>query len=625
MSSYQRMTKTQLIDQLQTLQAQLKNPANDLDRSQKLDQELSVYQIELEMQNQELRETQQKLEEVRDHYADLYDFAPVGYVTFNEQGIVEEINLTGASWLGRPRNELIGSPFSQWLKQKSLPIFFKHLKRVFQHENSVPIADEVTLQCTKHQHREVMLESMLIPGKKHDLALCRTALMDISERKKNEHIQYLAYYDQLTGLPNRMLLQDRLVQAISSGQRANTPVAVLFLDLDRFKNINDSLGHEAGDLLLQETSQRLQRCVRKIDTVARLSGDEFILLLPKITNTVQVRIVIDHIFNAMAVPFYIAGHKLTLTASVGISIYPDDGADVQSLIRNADAAMYHAKKDGRNRFRFYTENMNIRALEALSFENSLRRALENQKLEVHYQPQVDVISGKVIGLEALIRWYDPAAGWIPPMKIIPFAEERGLIDPIFDWVLRTTCEQSRAWQKAGLPAVPIAVNICAQQVRQKGLAKKIAHTLESTGMDPRFLELELTESVLMQDSEATIAMVHELQGMGLQLSIDDFGTGYSSLSYLRQLPINKLKIDQSFISDITTNPDAAAITSAIIGMAKNLKLRALAEGVETKEQLSFLKSQRCDEIQGFYFSEALPPDQCAQLLRKEWHLEVTEH
>ncbi|MES2356433.1 MAG: EAL domain-containing protein [Pseudomonadota bacterium] len=623
MSNYQRMTKAQLIDELRKQQSKLQSPV-DLDHSQKLDHELSVYQIELEMQNQELRETQQKLEDVRDHYADLYDFAPVGYATFNTQGVIEEINLTGASWLGRPRHELIGSPFSRWLDAKSLPTFFKHLQRVFRHGNSGPVADEVTLQCTQHQQREVMLESAPICNKKHNSLICRTALMDISERKKNEHIQYLAYYDQLTGLPNRMLLQDRLMQAISGSQRANTPVALLFLDLDRFKNINDSLGHAAGDLLLQETAQRLQRCVRKIDTVARLSGDEFILVLPEIANTVQVRVVIEHIFNAMTVPFYIAGHKLTLSASVGISIYPDDGTDVQSLIRNADAAMYHAKKDGRNRFRFYTEDMNIRALEALSFENSLRRALEGESLEVHYQPQVDVLSGRIIGLEALIRWYDPAVGWIPPMKIIPFAEERGLIEPIFDWVLRTTCEQSRAWQNAGLTPIPIAVNICALQVRQKGFAKKIARTLESTGMDARFLELELTESVLMQDSEATIAMVRELQHMGLQLSIDDFGTGYSSLSYLRQLPINKLKIDQSFISDVTTNPDAAAITSAIISMAKNLKLRALAEGVETKEQLSFLQAQKCDEIQGFYFSEALPPERCAQLLREDWSMEIAE-
>jgi len=615
------MTKLQLIDELQKLQSQLIDAAN-LDHSQKLGHELSVYQIELEMQNQELRETQQKLEEVRDHYADLYDFAPVGYITFSQQGIIEEINLTGAGWLGRPRSQLIGSPFSRWLDSKSIPIFFKHLQRINESEKSSPVIDELTLQCAQSQQREVMLESVPICYARNPRQVCRTALMDISERKKSEHIQYLAYYDQITGLPNRMLLQDRMTQAISSSQRTDKPVAFLFLDLDRFKKVNDSLGHAAGDQLLKESAKRLQKCVRKIDTVARLGGDEFVLVLPSVTNTVQVRVIIEHIFDAISVPFDIAGHGLTLSASIGVSIYPDDGIDIETLIRNADAAMYHAKKEGRNRFRFYTEDMNVRALEALSFENHLRKALEEENLKVHYQPQIDVVSGRIIGLEALIRWYDPVAGWIPPVKIIPFAEERGLIEPIFDWVLRTACEQSRAWQVAGLRPIPISINICALQVRQKDFAKKISHTLRRTGVDACFLELELTESVLMQDSVATIAMVRELQSMGLQLSVDDFGTGYSSLSYLRQLPINKLKIDQSFISDVTTNPDAAAITSAIIGMAKSLKLRALAEGVETKEQLNFLRSQECDEIQGFYFSEALPPEECAQLLREDEAFEM---
>jgi diguanylate cyclase len=366
---------------------------------------------------------------------------------------------------------------------------------------------------------------------------------------------------------------------------------------------------------LKETARRLEKCVRKVDTVARMSGDEFIIVIPDLSDSADLLSIGNHILQRLAKPYDVNGAVLTVSASIGVSIYPSDAADMQSLIRNADSAMYHAKKKGRNRFQFYTDEMNRRALEAMAFENRVRDALRRNEFEVHYQPQVEITSGQIVGLEALLRWRDTANDWVSPEKIIPLAEERGLIEPIFEWVLHTACEQNRRWQKAGLLAVPVAVNICAWQIRQQDLIKKITSALDHSGLDSRFLELELTESMLMQEVEATIAMVRELRNIGMKLSIDDFGTGYSSLSYLRQLPIHKLKIAHPFISDIPGNPDAAAITSAIISMAKSLKLRALAEGVETEEQLAFLKSQCCDEIQGFYFSEALSPDRCAEMLR----------
>ncbi len=439
---------------------------------------------------------------------------------------------------------------------------------------------------------------------------------DITERKESaDRIEFLANHDFLTGLPNRSLMNDLARQAVATTRRKGSNLALLFLDLDRFKTINDSLGHPAGDVLLQRVASRLTDCVREGDTVARLGGDEFLIMLPELARSQDAALVAEKIVQAMHKPIYVQEHELAITASIGISICPHDGFDVPTLVKNADAAMYHAKERGRNNFQFFTPDMNARAFEALSVEMSLRGALERNEFTLHYQPQIQILTGRIIGAEALIRWNHRDLGFVSPGKFIPVAEEHGLIVPIGDWVLRTACAQVRQWLDEGLPAVPVAVNVSAVQFRQPGLATRVAEILEQTGLAPEYLELELTESIIMREAEQSIEVLLELHDMGISLSIDDFGTGYSSLSYLRRFPIHKLKIDQSFVRDINTNPDAAAIATAIIGMGKSLKLRVIAEGVETAEQQKFLESLQCDELQGFHIGRPTEAEKFSALLR----------
>jgi diguanylate cyclase (GGDEF)-like protein/PAS domain S-box-containing protein len=441
---------------------------------------------------------------------------------------------------------------------------------------------------------------------------------DISERKeREERVRHLAHHDFLTDLPNRVLLNDRIMQAISLAERSHTQVAVMFLDLDRFKNVNDSLGHTMGDKLLQEVARRLRACMRASDTVSRQGGDEFVILMPDMDDAAHIAHAAQKVLDSVANPYAIDGHELVSTPSIGISVYPADGRDVESLLKNADAAMYHAKESGRNNYQFFTQDMNTRALERLSLERSLRRAVERGELRLHYQPQYDVRSGRIVGVEALIRWEHPDLGLLSPAKFIPFAEETGLILPVGEWVLREACRQNRAWQNQGLPSVRVAVNISAVQFRYSGFPLTVQAALAETGLESRWLELEVTESAIMKDQEdvgrVTDSLEH-LKSLGLELAIDDFGTGYSSLSYLKRFPIDKLKIDQSFVRDISFDKDDAAITSAIIGLTRNLGLRTIAEGVETREQLDFLQAHGCDEAQGFLFSKPLTAEECAALL-----------
>lgn len=448
-------------------------------------------------------------------------------------------------------------------------------------------------------------------------------IRDITERKKSEEqIQFLAYHDALTGLPNRALLHDRLSQSLARAHRHKDRVAVLFLDFDRFKNINDSLGHSVGDGVLQAVAERLKTCVREGDTVARLGGDEFVILLPDLREAECVAQVAEKIMQLGAEPYTVADHQLRLTISIGISVYPDDGTDIESLLKNADAAMYHAKEAGRDTYHFYTQDMNARALDILRMENSLQRALVNKELSLCYQPQVDLASGRIVGAEALLRWNHPQQGQISPAQFIPIAEERGLIVPIGAWVLETACRQNQQWQQDGLRPIQMAVNISALQLHHSKFASNLGRILEETGMSSELLELELTESAVMQDAEQMINLLGELKAMGMSLAIDDFGTGYSSLSYLKRFPIDRLKIDRSFIKDLTLNSEEDAITRAIIGMGRTLKMKAIAEGVETEEQLRFLKQEGCDEFQGFYFSKPVPAEEFAQLLAEDRTLKV---
>jgi len=439
---------------------------------------------------------------------------------------------------------------------------------------------------------------------------------DITERKAaEERIQSLAYYDDLTRLPNRTLLKDRLARALAGARRHQCKVALLFLDLDRFKDINDSLGHSVGDLLLQEVAERLKTRGREQDTVARLGGDEFLIMLTDVKDVPDAAVAAERLMDAMTAEFVVQGHSLSIGCSVGISIFPDHGADCDTLIKNADAAMYSAKESGRNNFCFFTEDMNAQAVERLTLESSLRLALAKEQLFLMYQPQVNIATGEITGVEALLRWQSPSLGLVPPSKFIIIAENSGLIVPIGEWVLRTACAQAQKWQDEGLPAVTVSVNVSAVQFRQEDFCALVRRVLNETGLAPKYLELELTESLLLANADLMLSVVRELKAMGLTLAIDDFGTGYSSFSYLRQFQVGRLKIDRSFIRDVAVNPDDAAITAAIISMAKSLRLKVIAEGVEDEAQMSFLRAHHCDEIQGYYFCKPLAVDKVADKLR----------
>lgn len=436
---------------------------------------------------------------------------------------------------------------------------------------------------------------------------------DISDRKAfEERVQFLAYFDAFTELPNRTLLRDRVSRALAGARRRNEHVALLFLDIDHFKLVNDSLGHTVGDRLLKELAARLKGCTRDQDTVARVGGDEFVVALCGVKSQAEIVAAAKRVLEAIAGRFMVLGHSLSTSCSVGISVFPENGKDFETLIQYADQAMYWAKKKGRNNYQFFTEEMNTRVVQRVTLENELRRAVERKEFFLEYQPQVEASSGRIIGLEALIRWQHPKLDVVPPNTFIPVAEKSGLIIPIGEWVLKTACSQTRDWLKAGLHAVPVSVNVSAVQFRQEGFCELVKGVLDETGLPPQYLELELTESLLMSNEDLMFSVLQELKEMGLKLAIDDFGTGYSSLSYLKRFPVNRLKIDRSFIRDLSIDSDDAAITSAIINMAKGLKLKVIAEGVETEEQMAFLRKHQCDEIQGYYFSKSIVASKVAE-------------
>jgi diguanylate cyclase (GGDEF)-like protein/PAS domain S-box-containing protein len=440
---------------------------------------------------------------------------------------------------------------------------------------------------------------------------------DITERKRaEEQIRSLAYLDPLTGLPNRLLFNDRVTVAVAQAHRLRQRLAVLFLDLDRFKIINDSLGHSIGDRLLQEVAARLLAAVREGDTVARLGGDEFTLLLPAVVRAEDAAKIAEKLLESLRQSFRLDGRELFVTSSLGISLYPDDGHDAESLVKNADTAMYRAKEEGRDNYQLYTRGMNATAVERLALESSLRKALAQQELLLYYQPLLDLGTGRVHGVEALLRWRHPERGLVPPSEFIPLAELTGLIVGIGNWSLRVACQQAREWQKSGHPNLTMAVNLSVRQFNQPDLAAQVRRALMETELPARSLDLEITESNAMQNAEGTIQTLRELKTLGVRVSIDDFGIGYSSLSYLKRLPIDTLKIDQSFVRDITTDPDDAAIATAVIALAHTLKLKVVGEGVETEEQLAFLAAQHCDRVQGFLFSPPLSAADCTQFLAR---------
>jgi diguanylate cyclase (GGDEF)-like protein/PAS domain S-box-containing protein len=424
-----------------------------------------------------------------------------------------------------------------------------------------------------------------------------------------------AQHDCLTDLPNRMLFNDRVRQAITLAPRHMKKVGVLFLDLDGFKHINDSLGHAIGDKLLQSIATRLVNCVRSSDTVSRQGGDEFVVLLTEVKQSEDVAITARRMLQSVAESHSIGKHDLHITTSIGLSVYPDDGLDPETLIQNADTAMYQAKENGRQNYQFFKPAMNVRAVERQSIEEGLRRALERQEFALHYQPKINLKTREITGAEALIRWTHPIRGLVSPAQFIPVAEDCGMILPIGNWVLREACKQARAWIDAGLPLGTMAVNISAMEFRHENFLEGVFAILKDTGLDPKSLELELTESVLMRRAESAESILKTLRENGVQLAVDDFGTGYSSLSYLRKFPIDALKIDQSFVRQITTSPEETTIVTAVISMGRSLKLRVVAEGVETQEELAFLQAHQCDEAQGYYFSRPVVPQEFTKLLK----------
>ena len=431
-----------------------------------------------------------------------------------------------------------------------------------------------------------------------------------------EQLEYQANYDSLTRLPNRNLLRDRLQHALIVAQRHHKGVAVVFIDLDGFKNVNDSLGHSVGDRLLSVVADRLARCARASDTVARHGGDEFVIVM---TDTVDEQSLIawmERVRASISEPVWLDGTELYVGCSMGASLFPQDGEDAETLMKKADLAMYRAKDMGRNTFQFYQPEMNVSAGARLNLERRLRRALRDNEFLLHYQPQVDIETGQVVGMEALVRWSDPEVGLIPPSQFIPVAEESGLIGPLSEWVLREACRQNKAWQDEGLPPARVSVNLSARQFQQRDIAKLVMQVLEETGLDPQYLELELTESTIMRNAEEAVSMLNELHALGIGLAIDDFGTGYSSLSYLKRFPVDRLKIDRSFVSDIGESSDDETITSAIIALAHSLNLQVIAEGVETSTQLDFLKERACDEMQGYFFAKPLPHDAIPGMLQR---------
>jgi diguanylate cyclase (GGDEF)-like protein/PAS domain S-box-containing protein len=548
----------------------------------------------------------------------IFDNSPDGFIQLDSNGDIINWNERAEQIFGYNRSEALGKNISMLMPAQDAAehITYSKIYQKTENLNIIGATREVIGQRKDGSHFPLELRTSEVYFEDEHAYI--VSARDISERKQAEQrISFLASHDTLTNLPNRTLLQDRLQQVIVHNRRRSIQAAVLFVDLDNFKVINDSLGYEVGDILLKDISAILVSMVRSEDTVARQGGDEFIILLSTISQPQDASIIAQKILDTLIQPFHINGKELHVTASIGITVFPDDGNDMESLLKNSDIAMYHAKEQGKNNYQFFSAKMNEFASEKQALSSDLRHAVERNELFLVYQPVVDMVSGHIAGMEVLLRWQHPVLGLISPVKFIPLAEETGVILSIGEWVLRSACEQLVKWQQQGYEVPRLAVNLSAKQFRQKLLVENIAHILKETGTDSRYIGIEITESMLVQNIDEVVETLLKLSNMGLEISIDDFGTGYSSLSYLKRFPINKLKIDKSFVNDVATHPDDAAIVKAIVAMAHGLSMKVVTEGVETQAQLDFLREHGCELYQGYIFSKPLPASEIINKLSRK--------
>ncbi|OBS08478.1 putative bifunctional diguanylate cyclase/phosphodiesterase [Acidihalobacter prosperus] len=561
----------------------------------------------LAISEREARHASERLRDSETRTRTILDNIDEGLVTLAANGTVESLNPMAEQLFGYAPGALLGSNMLDLIDADDHAKYRERIEHFTARQDlhAPPTAFELAIahRNGKRLPTEVRISDMVLGGQQKFIL----AIQDITRRKEAEaRILHIASHDPLTGLPNRTLLEDRIKQAIQSHYRRHERFAVIYIDLNDFKTINDSLGHTIGDSLLRAVSGRLKECLRQEDTVARQGGDEFIVILSRVEHPDDAATAVQKIIQTLTLPYFIEGHELHSGASLGIAIYPEDGHNVTALLKNSDTAMYQAKALGRNNYRFYSPEMDAKAADRLMLENNLRRALERNELALHYQPIVSLASGEVVAVEALLRWTHPVMGAVSPARFIPVAEDSSLILPIGEWVLETACRQIREWDRSGSFHGRIVINLSPRQFRQGDLVQRFTHIIKRTGIDPRRLGMEITESVIMENLDSSIRMLQSLKDMGVEFSLDDFGTGYSSLSYLKRFPVDKLKIDQSFVRDLVNDHDDESLVKAIIAMAHNLKIRVVAEGVETVDQLEFLREHRCDLYQGYYFSRPLP-------------------
>ncbi|MCR4346662.1 MAG: EAL domain-containing protein [Sulfuricaulis sp.] len=585
--------------------------------------EVAYLSEDLETMRRELIHRGREIAAREERHRAVLEHAAEGIVTLDGQGRIESFNAAAERIFGYSATEVAGTPFTRFFS-------LAEAGRVIGPDGLPHIASGVTLTARRKDGGTVPVQLSIGAFQHGEEKLYTVVAQDISERMQfEEKLARLAYYDPLTGLPNRRLFHDRLAQALARAQRNEKLVGILFFDLDRFKEVNDTLGHLFGDLLLQAAAKRLTEVVRKDDSIARLGGDEFTIVLTDISNVEDAAQVAEKVIGLFSKPFQIGEHEVFVSTSIGITIYPFDDSDIENLIKNADTAMYKAKSLGRNNYQFYDARLGAQSQERLVLETSLRKAVQQGNLTLyfqpqvllHYQPQYDRFSGQIVGAEALARWQHPDLGLLYPERFIALAEETGLIIPVGEWLLRAACEQSVAWRKQGLPPLRVAVNISPRQLQYKGIVEQVGRVIEETGVDPAHLEIELTESLILHNHAEIKSVLFELKNMGLTLAIDDFGTGHSSLANLQLLPIDAVKIDKSFVHNITHDEHSAAIAMAVIEMAHKLGIRVVAEGVEMEEQLVYLHSHQCDIMQGYYFSRPVPAADFETLLNADMEMQ----